>query len=66
MLAAEATGERASPLRRLGTLLAGLAAVGAGAAGRFGGGCARALVPLVPIALATGWSALILCACGCR
>ena len=46
--------------RRLLTLLAGLVAVGAGAAGGVPRSRARALVPLVPIALATGWSALIL------
>jgi hydrophobe/amphiphile efflux-3 (HAE3) family protein len=59
VLAAEANAAVSSPWRRLGTLLAGLAAVAlvllaALRAWR------RALLPLVPIALATGWSALVL------
>jgi hypothetical protein len=59
VLAAEANAAVSSPWRRLATLLAGLAAVAlvllaALRAWR------RALVPLVPIALATGWSALVL------
>ena len=59
VLAAEANAQLASPARRLGTLLAGLLAVFAvlAVARR---GLRRAWVPLVPIALATGWSALIL------
>ena len=59
MLAAEANAQLASPARRLGTLLAGLLAVFVvlAVARR---GLRRAWVPLVPIALATGWSALIL------
>jgi hydrophobe/amphiphile efflux-3 (HAE3) family protein len=59
VLAAEANAALASPARRLGTLLAGLLAVFAvlAVARR---GLRRAWVPLVPIALATGWSALIL------
>ena len=59
VLAAEANAALASPWRRLGTLVAGLLAVGLVLL------CVyrradRALVPLVPIALATGWSALVL------
>ena len=59
VLAAEANAALASPWRRLGTLVAGLVAVGLVLL------CVyrradRALVPLVPIALATGWSALVL------
>jgi predicted RND superfamily exporter protein len=46
--------------RRLLTLLAGLAAVALVLLLAFGGDRRRALVPLVPVALATGWSALIL------
>jgi hydrophobe/amphiphile efflux-3 (HAE3) family protein len=59
VLAAEANAALASPWRRLGTLLAGLLAVGLVllAVHRR---AARAWVPLVPIALATGWSALVL------
>jgi hydrophobe/amphiphile efflux-3 (HAE3) family protein len=59
VLAAEANDRVSSPWRRLGTLLAGLAAVALVlfvALRRW----ERALVPLVPIALATGWSALVL------
>jgi hydrophobe/amphiphile efflux-3 (HAE3) family protein len=59
VLAAEANDALASPLRRLATLLAGLLAVLAVLA-LARGGLRRAWVPLVPIALATGWSALIL------
>jgi hydrophobe/amphiphile efflux-3 (HAE3) family protein len=59
VLAAEANDRLASPLRRLVTLLAGLAAVAlvlllALRSPR------RALMPLIPIVLATGWSALVL------
>ena len=59
VLAAEANAALASPWRRLGTLLAGLLAVGLVllAVHRR---AERAWVPLVPIALATGWSALVL------
>ena len=60
VLAAEANAALSSPLRRLGTLLAGLLAVGARAARASTGAGTRAWVPLVPIALATGWSALVL------
>jgi hypothetical protein len=59
VLAAEANAQLASPARRIGTLLAGLLAVLVVlvVARR---GLRDAWVPLVPIALATGWSALIL------
>jgi hydrophobe/amphiphile efflux-3 (HAE3) family protein len=59
VLAAEANGQLSSPLRRLGTLAAGLLAVFLALLAvyrRFD----HAWVPLVPIALATGWSALVL------
>ncbi|MEA2393746.1 MAG: uncharacterized protein QOJ82_1637 [Solirubrobacteraceae bacterium] len=59
VLAAEANAAVSSPWRRLATLLAGLLAVAVvllAALRRW----ERALVPLLPIALATGWSALVL------
>jgi len=59
VLAAEANGALSSPWRRLLTLLAGLLAVGAVLFVAFRD-WRRALVPLVPIALATGWSALVI------
>jgi hydrophobe/amphiphile efflux-3 (HAE3) family protein len=59
VLAAEANGALSSSSRRLLTLLAGLLAVGLVLALVFRG-LRRALVPMIPIALATGWSALIL------
>jgi len=59
VLAAEANAALASPWRRLGTLLAGLLAVGLVLL-VVHRRAARAWVPLVPIALATGWSALVL------
>ena len=54
-------GERGAviPLRRLGTLLAGLLAVGLALLLVYRR-WERAWVPLVPIALASGWSALVL------
>ena len=58
-LAAEANAALASPTRRLGTLLAGLLAVGLVLL-LVHRRAERAWVPLVPIALATGWSALVL------
>src|SRR4051812_41352838 len=61
VLAADANAKVASPWRRIATLLAGLLAVAlvllAALRDR-----RRALIPLVPIALATGWSALLLAA----
>ncbi|MFL5831245.1 MAG: efflux RND transporter permease subunit [Solirubrobacteraceae bacterium] len=59
VLAAEANAALSSSSRRLLTLLAGLAAVGLVLLVIFRRP-ARAIVPLIPIALATGWSALIL------
>ncbi len=59
VLAAQANAELASPWRRLLTLVAGLLAVGVALLAVFRR-AERALVPLVPIALATGWSALVL------
>lgn len=58
VIAAEANSALASTTRRLLTLLAGLAAVGLVLLVVLRRP-RRALVPLVPIALATGWSALI-------
>jgi hypothetical protein len=60
VLAAKSDAEVASPWRRLETLLAGLAAVALVLLIAFRGDLSRALAPLVPITLATGWSALIL------
>jgi hydrophobe/amphiphile efflux-3 (HAE3) family protein len=59
VLAADANGAVSSPWRRLLTLVAGLLAVGLVLLAAFRS-WRRALVPLVPIALATGWSALLL------
>ncbi len=59
VLAAEANGALSSSARRLLTWLAGLIAVGLVLMAVFRR-AERAVVPLVPIALATGWSALIL------
>jgi hypothetical protein len=50
----------ASPWRRVETLLVGLAAVALVLALAFRGDLRRAFTPLVPIVLASGWSALIL------
>jgi hypothetical protein len=63
VLAAEANAALSSSSRRLWTLLAGIAAVGLVLLTVFRDR-RRAIVPLVPIALATGWSALILFAIG--
>ncbi|HEY3864775.1 MAG TPA: MMPL family transporter, partial [Solirubrobacteraceae bacterium] len=60
VLTAKSGTQVASPWRRLETLLIGLAAVALVLLIAFRGDRRRALVPLVPIALATGWSALIL------
>ncbi len=59
VLAAEANDKVASPWRRVLALVAGLAAVALVLLLAFRQ-ARRALVPLVPIALATGWSALVL------
>jgi hydrophobe/amphiphile efflux-3 (HAE3) family protein len=60
VLAAQSGAQVASPWRRIETLLAGLAAVALVLLLAFRGDRRRALAPLAPIALATGWSALIL------
>jgi predicted RND superfamily exporter protein len=60
VLAARSGTQVASPWRRLETLLAGLAAVALVLLIAFRGDRRRALVPLAPIVLASGWSALIL------
>ena len=67
VLAAEANANLSDPLRRLATLLLGLLAVlgvllvvGRRRVGSWQRSWQRAWVPLVPIALATGWSALVL------
>jgi hydrophobe/amphiphile efflux-3 (HAE3) family protein len=60
VLAAKSAAEVSSPLRRIETLLASLAVVALVLLAAFRGDIRRALVPLVPIALASGWSALIL------
>jgi hypothetical protein len=60
VLAAQSGSAVASPLRRVETLLASLAVVALVLLLAFRGDRRRALIPLVPIALASGWSALIL------
>jgi uncharacterized protein len=60
VLAAQSGSQVADPWRRLETLLVGLAAVALVLLAAFRGDRRRALVPLVPIVLATGWSSLIL------
>ncbi len=59
VLGAQANAALSSPLRRLLTLPAGLVAVGLALLAVYRR-WERAWVPLVPIALATGWSALVL------
>jgi predicted RND superfamily exporter protein len=59
VIIAGANATLADPLRRLGTLLAGLLAVALALLAVYRR-WQRALVPVVPIALATGWSALVL------
>jgi uncharacterized protein len=59
VLAAQAGAQIASPWRRVVTLLAALAVVALILLGAFRGDRRRALVPLAPIVLATGWSALV-------
>jgi uncharacterized protein len=60
VLAAQAGAQVASPWRRVLTLLAALVAVAAILLVCFRGDRRRALVPLIPVVLATGWSALVL------
>jgi hydrophobe/amphiphile efflux-3 (HAE3) family protein len=59
VLAAQAGAQVASPWRRALTLLAALGVVALLLLLAFGGDPRRALVPLLPIVLATGWSALV-------
>jgi hydrophobe/amphiphile efflux-3 (HAE3) family protein len=59
VLAAQADAQVASVWRRMLTLLVGLAAVGLVLLAGFRGDWRRALAPLLPVALATGWSALV-------
>jgi uncharacterized protein len=60
VLAAQSGAQVASPWRRVLTLLAGLVAAALVLLIAFRGDRRRALVPLVPVVLATGWSALVL------
>ncbi len=60
VLAARSGSQVADPWRRLLTLIVGLAAVAIVLLLAFRGDGRRALIPLVPIVLATGWSALVL------
>jgi uncharacterized protein len=60
VLAARSGAQVASPWRRLEALIAGLAVVALVLLAAFRGDVRRALLPLVPITLATGWSALVL------
>jgi uncharacterized protein len=60
VLAAQSGAEVADPWRRLESLLVGLAAVALVLGLAFRGDPRRVLVPLAPIVLASGWSALIL------
>ena len=59
VLAAQSGAQVAAPWRRVLTLLAGLAAAALVLLGAFRGDRRRALTPLLPVALATGWSALV-------
>ncbi|MGI8556822.1 MAG: MMPL family transporter, partial [Solirubrobacteraceae bacterium] len=59
VLVADANAQIASPWRRLGGLLFGLLAVATVLLGTLRSR-RRALVPLIPIAFATGWSSLVL------
>jgi uncharacterized protein len=59
VLAAQAGAQIASPWRRVVTLLVALVAVALILLLAFRGDRRRALVPLAPIVLATGWSALV-------
>jgi hydrophobe/amphiphile efflux-3 (HAE3) family protein len=60
VLAAQSGASVADPWRRLETLLVGLAVVALVLLLAFRGDRRRTLVPMVPIVLASGWSALIL------
>jgi predicted RND superfamily exporter protein len=65
VIVAGANASLADPLRRLLTLLAGLLAVALALLAIYRR-LDRALVPLIPIALATGWSALVCSPCASR
>jgi uncharacterized protein len=58
VLAAQSGAQVAAPWRRVLTLLAGLAAAALVLLAAFRGDRRRALTPLLPVLLATGWSAL--------
>ena len=60
VLTAQANSEVASPWRRFEMMLAGLFAVALVLLIAFGGEVRRAATPLVPVVLASGWSALVL------
>lgn len=60
VLAAQAGAQVASPWRRVLTLLAAIVAVAAILLLAFRGDRRRAFVPLAPVVLASGWSALVL------
>ncbi len=60
VLAAKADAQVASASRRTLQMLLGLAAVALVLLAAFRGNARRALVPLVPVALASGWSSLVL------
>jgi hydrophobe/amphiphile efflux-3 (HAE3) family protein len=60
VLAAQSGAQVASPGRRLETLLAGLGAVALVLGVAFRGDVRRTLAPFAPVALASGWSALVL------
>jgi predicted RND superfamily exporter protein len=59
VLAAQSGAEVASPWRRVLTLLAGLAAAALVLLAAFRGDRRRTFAPLLPVVLATGWSALV-------
>lgn len=59
VLAAQSATAVASPTRRVLTLLAGLLAAALVLLAAFRGDARRALTPLLPVVLATGWSALV-------
>jgi predicted RND superfamily exporter protein len=59
VLAAQSGAEVASPWRRVLTLLAGLAAAALVLLVAFRGDRRRTFAPLLPVVLATGWSALV-------
>ncbi len=59
VLAAQSGAQVAAPWRRVLTLLAGLAAAALVLLAAFRGDRRRALTPLLPVLLATGWSALL-------